>query len=217
MAEDQRHSQASDAEIVTDPEAVARREAANGLRQVDAVNEMVEYWLQPERPFKLRSSHLLKLNRIALEGLSAYAGNFRPGPIKIGGSKHVPPNAHQVPELVEEMCDYINEHFTDTSPVHLAAYLLWRLNWIHPFADGNGRTARAVSYLVLCVALGIRLPGAQTIPEQIARNKQPYYKALEAADGAFESSKIKLTEMEELLGNALAQQLVDVHKRAVKR
>ena len=172
--------------MVADPEAVARREAANGLRQVDAVNEMVEYWLQPQYPFKLRSSHLLKLNRIALEGLSAYAGNFRPGPIKIGLSKHKPPDAHLVPELVEEMCDYVNEHFKDKSPVHLAAYLLWRLNWIHPFADGNGRTARAISYLVLCVALGIRLPGTQTIPEQIASNKQPYYKALEAASAASE-------------------------------
>jgi Fic family protein len=217
MAEDQRHSQASDAEIVTDPEAVARREAANGLRQVDAVNEMVEYWLQPQYPFKLRSSHLLKLNRIALEGLSAYAGNFRPGPIKIGGSKHKPPDAHLVPELVEEMCDYVNEHFKDKSPVHLAAYLLWKLNWIHPFADGNGRSARAISYLVLCVALGIRLPGTQTIPEQIAGNKQPYYKALEAADMAFEKSEVRLEEMEELLGNTLAQQLVDVHKMATKR
>src|SRR5437764_7398930 len=106
MTEDQRHSQASDAEIVTDPEAVARKEAANGLRQVDAVNEMIDYWLQPERPFKLRPSLLHTLNRIALDGLSAYAGNFRPGPIKIGGSRHVPPNAHLVPEFVEEMCDY---------------------------------------------------------------------------------------------------------------
>ena len=95
--------------------------------------------------------------------------------------------------------------------------MLWKLNWIHPFADGNGRTARAISYLVLCVALGIRLPGIQTIPEQIAGNKQPYYKALEAADMAFEKSEVRLQEMEELLGNALAQQLVDVHKKATKR
>jgi Fic family protein len=217
MNEDQRHSRARDAEIVKDPEAVARKEAANGLRQVDAVNEMVEYWLHPERPFKLRPSLLLTLNRIALEGLSAYAGNFRPGPIEIGGSKHEPPNAHLVPELVEEMCDYVNEHFRDRSPIHLAAYLLWRLNWIHPFADGNGRTARAVSYLVLCVALGTRLPGTHTIPEQIASNKQPYYKALEASDSAFSSSQINLDAMEDLLGNALAGQLVNVHKKAIQR
>jgi hypothetical protein len=84
MAEDQRHSQASDAEIVTDPEAVARREAANGLRQVDAVNEMVEYWLQPQYPFKLRSSHLLKLNRIALEGLVPMLEIFVQAPSKSG-------------------------------------------------------------------------------------------------------------------------------------
>jgi len=71
--------------------------------------------------------------------------------------------------------------------------------------------------LILCIALGIRLPGIQTIPEQIASNKQPYYKALEAADTAFEKAEIRLENMEELLGNALAQQLVDVHKKATKR
>jgi hypothetical protein len=31
-------------------------------------------------------------------------------------------------------------------PTELAAYGLWRLNWIHPFVEGNGRTARAVCY-----------------------------------------------------------------------
>jgi hypothetical protein len=35
----------------------------------------------------------------------------------------------------------------DATAIHLAAYLMWRLNWIHPFADGNGRTARMTSYV----------------------------------------------------------------------
>ncbi|HET9282483.1 MAG TPA: Fic family protein [Candidatus Angelobacter sp.] len=52
------------------------------------------------------------------------------------------------------------------SAIHLAAYVIWRLNWIHPFADGNGRTSRALSYLVLCTRLGERLPGTVTIPDQ---------------------------------------------------
>lgn len=36
---------------------------------------------------------------------------------------------------------------------HLGAYVLWKLNWIHPFADGNGRTARAVAYVVMSIKL----------------------------------------------------------------
>lgn len=216
MNEEERHSRALEAEIITDPVEKARKEAANGLRQIDAVNEMIESWLQPERPFKLRPSHLLHLHRFALQGLSSYAGNFRPAGIEIGGSKHQPVQAYLVPEKVEELCDYVNDNWELKSPMHLAAYVLWRLNWIHPFTDGNGRTARAVSYLVLCVGIGIRLPGINTIPEQISVNKQPYYAALEAADVASGAGTLDLTEMEELLSALLAEQLVSVHKTASK-
>lgn len=159
-----RHSKAFEAELISDPDELARQEARNGLRQFDVVMEMLDYFLQPERPFKLRPSHVLHLHRVALEGISAYAGNFRPAGIEIRGSKHQPVGAHQVPDKVEELCDYVNENWASKPPIRLAAYCLWRLNRIHPFTDGNGRTARALSYLVLCIRLGYRLPGTNTIP-----------------------------------------------------
>jgi hypothetical protein len=108
--------------------------------------------------FKLRPSLILGLQREALAGISSYAGNYRPGGVAIEGSKHEPVGAHLVPELVEEMCDYVNEHWEESTPIHLAAYLMWRLNWIHPFADGNGRTSRIISYVVLSIRAGAILP-----------------------------------------------------------
>ena len=75
---------------------------------------------------------------------------------------------------------------------------------------GNGRTSRVVSYLVLSVRLGYLLPGTKTIPDLIANDKTPYYKALEAADNANAAGKIDLTEMEKLLESLLAAQLVSV-------
>jgi Fic family protein len=103
---------------------------------------MVETFLQPDRPFKLRPSHLLHLHRAALDGITAYAGNWRPAGIEIGDSKHKPPAAFEVPERIEELCDYVNDKWDVKSPLHLAAYVMWKLNWIHPFTDGNGRTSR---------------------------------------------------------------------------
>ncbi len=208
--DEERHSKALEIELISDPEQRARQEAQNGLRQFDEVIEQVNYWLQPERPFRLRISTILSLHRRALEGISSFAGVFRPGGIEIKGSKHAPPGAHLVAEKLEEMCDYINENWAKASPLHLAAYTLWRMNWIHPFVDGNGRTSRAVSYLALCVRLGYVLPGTTTIPEQIAKNKDPYYQALEAADKANASGQLDLTEMERLLESLLANQLVSV-------
>jgi Fic family protein len=175
------------------PIARAEAEAKNGIRQFDAVVELIDYFLSPDRKVRLRPSHLLHLHRIALEGISSYAGNYRPAGIEIHGSRHQPVGAHLVPGEIEEMCDYVNEKWNGSSPLHLAAYALWKLNWIHPFTDGNGRTARALSYLLLCARLGYRLPGKNTIPEQIAADKAPYYKALEAADKEWADRKVDLS------------------------
>ncbi len=205
----ERHSEALEAELIIDPTEKARKEARNGLRQFDEVIEQVEYWLHPERKFRFRPSAILHLNRTALEGISGYAGIYRPAGIAIQGSKHVPPGAHLVPELVENLCDYVNDNW-GKSPIHLAAFTLWKLNWIHPFVDGNGRTARATSFLVLCVRLGYRLPGTNTVPEQISRDKAPYYAALESADRADSQGKVDVSQMESLLEGLLASQLVSI-------
>jgi Fic family protein len=153
-----RHSRAREAELITDPEELARQEALNGLRQFDKVVEMIEYFLQPGYSFRLRPSHILTLNRIALEGISSYAGNWRPSDIEIGGSRHKPPGAHQVPEFVVDMCEYVNENWTKRNALYLSAYVMWRLNWIHPFTDGNGRTVE--SRFVLDFVSATRLPAS---------------------------------------------------------
>jgi fido (protein-threonine AMPylation protein) len=212
MADEVRHSRALDAELIIDPELEALQEVLNGLKQFRLVVEMVESFLGSERPFKLRPSHLQQLHRVALTGLSAYAGNWRPSGIEIRGSGHAPPDPSLIPELVEELCDYVTEKWTEKSPLHLASYVMWKLNWIHPFTDGNGRTSRAVSYLILCLRLGYLLPGKLTIPEQISIDKRLYYKALEAADLAWTQKRIDLTAMKELLGSMLAAQLVAIHE-----
>ncbi len=211
MTED-RHSEAAEAELIRDPELRAVREAQNGLKQIHAVRQIVGSFLDEDRPFRLRPSHLLHLQRVALIGLSGYAGNFRPSGVAIGGSKHTPPDSFRVPGLVEEMCDYVNDKWMEKSPLHLASYVMWKLNWVHPFTDGNGRTSRAASYLVLCLRLGYLLPGKLTIPEQISRDKTPYYMALESADTAWSDGRIDLSAMKELLGSMLAAQLVAVHE-----
>jgi Fic family protein len=205
---DTRQSKADEPALVTGAAEIAALEAANALHQFDAVVQLIEQWTSPEYPkFKLRPSLILQLHRFALEGLSNYAGTFRPADIAITGSTHKPPPAHLVPAAVDDLCDYVNDRWSQ-APLHLAAYILWKLNWIHAFTDGNGRTSRALSYLILCVRLGYRLPGVRTIPELIAEEKAPYYAALEAADGG------DLAPLEKMLASLLAKQLLEVHRAA---
>jgi fido (protein-threonine AMPylation protein) len=209
-----RKSKAASPELVQDPDERARREVDNGLRQFDNVVALIEQYRDEKRQFKLRPSIIVSLQRVALDGISSFAGLTRPSDITISGSRHQPPGAHLVLGLVEELCDYVNEHWEASSAVHLAAYVMWRINWIHPFDDGNGRTSRAVSYLVLCMKLGYPLPGTNTIPEQIAANKTPYYAALEEADAAWDEGRVDVSRLEELLGACLSAQLVQVVEQA---
>ena len=205
-----RHSKADDAAVASDTVEIAKLEAANALRQTERVRQLI-LEVVDGRPFKLRPSTLLDLNRCAIEGLDAYAGIWRPAGIEIGESKHTPPGGHLVPELVEDLCDYVNERWETHSAVHLSSFVMWRLNWIHPFTEGNGRTSRAASYLVMCANSAALLPGTETIPEQIVANRTPYYEALEDADqkhtesGIFEDDTV--SSMEQLIGAMLAKQL----------
>lgn len=213
MTKQQRHSQALEAELVTDPQAKAEAEARNGLRQYDAGIRIAQEAME-RGGFRLRPSVILTLHREALAGISSFAGNFRPAGVSIGGSRHTPPGAHRVPELVEDLCDHVNQTWDAASALHLASYVMWRLNWIHPFADGNGRTSRITSYVVLCTKLGYLLPGTPTIPDQIVENRGPYFEALDAADDACKAGTVDVSVMETLLSALLARQLANVYDQA---
>ena len=193
--------------LVLDPEDRAAAEAENALLQFDRVLDLIDMAVRDGQPFRLRPSTILALHAEAMRGVHRQAGTWRNTPVEIEGSEHQPPAEHLVVLSIEDMCDWVNVNWNERSAIELCAYTMWRLNWIHPFADGNGRTARAIAYLVLCVRAGARLPGAPTIPEQIAEDKQPYYAALEALDRSPDPNAPDLSAMVSLLGEYLANQL----------
>jgi Fic family protein len=116
--------------------------------------------------------------------------------------------------MIQEMCDYVNDNWHEKTAFHLAAYVMWRLNWIHPFADGNGRTSRVSSYIVLSTALKTVLPGSPSIPQQIQDDRSTYFRALEMADEAFANDIVDVSAMETALKNMLARQLLSVIEQA---
>ena len=99
--------------------------------------------------------------------------------------------------------------------IYLASYVMWRLNWIHPFADGNGRTSRVLAYLILSIRLNILLPGSPPIPDLIDRDKRPYYDALESADDLWKRHEaISIATMEKYLETLITKQLESAVKQA---
>ena len=194
------------------PEEKRAFETRNGAIQFLAVVNYIEEWRAGES--SLVPALLLELQRLAVNQIYTCAGSFRDGPVRIDGSPHQPPEHTLVLGFVDEMCGYVNSSWDSATAIHLAAYVMWRINWIHPFFGGNGRTARALSYLVLCAKLGFRLPGKKTIPDLIVESREPYYVALRGADAAWEGGKLDLTDMESLMESLLADQLLHVHAQA---
>jgi hypothetical protein len=216
--DERRNSHALLPELITDPIKKAEAEAANGLLQAGEglaiIDEALERIKDGNR-WRLRPSTIMGLQRTALKGISTLAGTYRPGPVHIEKSLHIPPGAHLVPELVEDLCDYVNDNWTSATAIHLSSYILWRLNWIHPFDDGNGRTSRVTSYVVLMIKMGQNLGGRPTIPDLITQHRKDYFDALDEADEVLKRQRIvDLRATEALMSSLLAKQLASIYDTA---
>jgi Fic family protein len=194
-----------------DEEDKIRSESRNGVIQANFVLHKISEWTEAER---VTPALILKLQELAITQIYRCAGFFRDGPVIVGDGKgHQPPDHTEVLKLVSELCEYLNSNWS-ALPIHLASYAMWRMNWIHPFYGGNGRSARALSYMVLSVKLGFVLPGTRTLPELIVDNPGPYYKALRQADEAWGKGSLDISVMEELMASLLAKQLLAIHQKA---
>lgn len=93
----------------------------------------------------IRKLHFLFYNKIGYEA----AGQYRTHQVFITGTEYVPPAPDRVPELMQEFITELDGKAKTLHPVRLAAFAHRRLVDIHPFADGNGRTARLLMNLIL--------------------------------------------------------------------
>ena len=108
---------------------------------------------------------------------------------------------------MEDFVNYVNRSWSETDPLVLASFVLWRLNYIHPFINGNGRTARAACYFVLCLHIGQLLPGKTILPELIKRERPKYVDALRAADQSFVAGNLDLGALHALLSDLIYEQI----------
>ena len=189
------------------PDLYRRIQERNLLRQYDLLVNCIEIGL--EKGIEAFDKYTLwELNHVAVANIAQQGGRFRKEPIFVGN--HIPPHHRDVPELMDQFFSLIHENWTIVDhPTGLAAYALWRLNWIHPFVEGNGRTARAACYYLICMKAGQLLPGQKIVPERIRENREPYYAALQSADQAWEQGQYNIADLAQYLGRLLADQLSD--------
>ena len=153
-------------------------EVTNHRDAIQYVEKLVEDQ-EKLTPFHVRQIHKLVLSQID----DVSAGSYRSTQVHIAGARHVPPEAWEVPAKMTEWGKWLTRAEGSTHPVVLAALAHHRLVEIHPFVDGNGRTARLVMNLIL---MQYGYP-----PTVILRtDRQSYYRVLSMADDGKEKSLV---------------------------
>jgi Fic family protein len=123
--------------------------------------------------------HLFDLHRILAGEVmdQGEAGRYRSIRVRVG--RYVPPAPEDVSGLMFELLDWWNHRATAVSPVLSSAILHYRFEAIHPFADGNGRTGRALALWEL-YRRGFDTHHIFSVDEYYWEDRPRYYAALEA-------------------------------------
>ncbi len=176
-------------------------EVINHRDAIQYVEELVQN-TEPITAFHVRQIHRLILTHIDDEN----AGSYRKTPVRITGAPFTPPEPWQVNGLMAEWSDWVKNVAGSMHPILLAAQAHHRLVAIHPFIDGNGRTAR--------LAMNLLLMRSGYPPTVILRiNRGQYYSALAKADSG------NPTVLENFVGRAVEKSLelyIEACKPAVK-
>lgn len=153
-------------------------EAVNHQEAIELVESLIS------DSYILKETDILNIHELVLQKIEKeFAGRFRTSGVRISGANFVPPNALKIDEYITELTDWTNN--SDMNIVLKSAIFHHRFVWIHPFFDGNGRTARLLFNLLL---MKEGFP-----PAIILKNdRKKYYDALNSANNGNYSKLVLL-------------------------
>jgi fido (protein-threonine AMPylation protein) len=189
-------------------------EILNATNQLNLVEALVTYSLAKaeltgdgNNPIPTEAD-LIELHKAGTRFLLEKPGHYRDRDLPLRVPTYAPWQNISV-----EMQDFFVElksRWSDGDACDVASFALWKLLWIHPFRNGNGRTARAFAYACLCMKMGMLLPGSLKVVDQLEIDPGRYVEALQAADKTFQDPAIKEPNLEPLkhfLQEALQMQM----------
>ncbi|MBI5299541.1 MAG: Fic family protein [Deltaproteobacteria bacterium] len=147
-------------------------EAKDHHAALEYLYELVEY-----KKRETISEHLIRTlhQLVTRETEEEWAGRYRESNVIIGGADHTPPDALDVPMLMRELMQWFQKNQKKFHVVELAALFHHRLVHIHPFLDGNGRTARLAMNVLLMKA-------GYPLVVILKNDRKKYYRVLSEAD-----------------------------------
>ncbi len=158
------------------------REVKNYFQALDFLDVLIKVEVA-----QIKEQDVRTLHGLVMEGKKRPT-SYRAGQNAIkdsasGAIVYMPPEANDVPELMRDLIDWINEEVSNAElPVPIVAAIThYQFATIHPYYDGNGRTARLLTNLVLHKS-GYGLKGIYSLEEYYATNLQNYYNSLTVGD-----------------------------------
>ena len=116
------------------------------------------------------------LNQIVMQDIDKeWAGKYRNSGVIIGGADHKPPEALEIPRLMQNLISWVGDNKKKMHPVELASIVHHKLVFIHPFFDGNGRTSRLTMNIVL-------MQSGFPLVIVLKNDRKRYYRSLSLAD-----------------------------------
>lgn len=182
--------------------------ARNRARQFDFLHTS---FVIAHAGFGLQIDHefICTLNAYATRYISLQPGKYRRH-YNVHVGQHNPSDWSLVYEEMDQFLEVLHQNWAKWSPAQAAAFALWGVNHIHPFCEGNGRTARALSYFVLCLKLSLWLPGSITVLELIrTQHRDHHCEILQRMHDARARPDMltDIAEMTALIENLLAEQV----------
>ena len=156
-------------------------EISNLINGLDFIDKYVME--EPISADFIKELHRIVVGDLTHEG-DKRAGAWRDEPRYIANAEHQPPEPYDVPDLMRELIDYINNDDSEQYDLLKIAITNHRFVWIHPFGNGNGRTDRLLTYALLCKK-GYIAPNRMRLfnPTAVfAGDRNKYYDMLALAD-----------------------------------
>lgn len=156
------------------------------LREIQEVRNAIAVYdiAQTLDPYSMED--FLKAHGMMMSALIDEPGVFRHGGAGVvKGDKviHLAPPAHRVPELIEDLFMWL--HTSEDHPLIQSSVFHYELEFIHPFADGNGRIGRLWQSLILAKwnPIFLQLP----VETMVFNNQNLYYQAINESSAANDS------------------------------
>jgi Fic family protein len=113
--------------------------------------EAIEYIEKlAQRESAIKQDDILKVHKLLMRGIDDQnAGKYRTGQVRVAGATFMPPSASKIQPMINELLQTLNQNPDELRPIELAAFFHYKLVYIHPFLDGNGRTARLLMNIIL--------------------------------------------------------------------